>query len=177
MRTRNGFTLLELIAALSVTGLAMLGGLLLVDQLTDSGARIVRDGARVTRSGNGDRLLRRLLADASANTDSTKRFRGDTQSFEIWTQCDVSGGWSEPCRAELMIDERSDSSVVLAQLGSTQYSVRRQAGQGQFRYYDASGARDSLWVGQWSSNVTLPRAIGLVLERDTIVLPVGGGRD
>ena len=174
---RKGFTLLELVAALSVIGVAMLGGMVLLDQLGDSAGRIARDGALAAREGNGARVLRRVLLDASSSPDSTKRFRGDEHSLELWSMCDVPGGWSESCHVVLAIDERGDSSVVLAELsGGQSLALRRQAGMGEFRYYSPS-ASDSVWVHHWSSNVTLPVAVGLLARDDTIVFPVGVGRE
>jgi len=175
---RRGFTLLELTAALSVTGLVMLGGIALLDQLGDSATRITRDAARVARDGNGARLLRRLLVDASTSTDSTKRFRGDERSLELWTRCDAPAGWSEPCRVTLAIDERPDSSILMAELpGAPPLAVRRQAGPAEFRYYNPSTGTDTTWVRQWSSNAVRPVAIGLVVREDTVVLPVSVARD
>jgi prepilin-type N-terminal cleavage/methylation domain-containing protein len=175
---RRGFTLLELIAALSLMGFVMLGGIMLIDQLNDSTARISAEGKRAARDGNGQRLLGRLLLDATSTTDTTKRLRGDSLGLDFWTSCETSGGWMTPCHATLAIDERTDSSAILADLstGGT-FSLRRQLGLAQLRYYDPSAPTDTVWLKHWSSNVTLPAAVGIVLSNDTIVYPVSIARD
>ncbi len=174
----RGFTLVEILAAISIFGLAIGGAIALLDQLGDGTARIGTEGARVAREGNGARLLARLLMDARSSTDSTKRFRGDENSLELWTLCDVPGGWAEDCRATLSIDQRGDSSALLAGLPNDRvFSARRQKGTARFRYYNPLAPNDTLWVRQWSSNVQLPSAIGLVIGADTIVFPVGPARD
>jgi prepilin-type N-terminal cleavage/methylation domain-containing protein len=175
---RCGFTLLELIAAMSLMGFVMLGGIMLIDQLNDSSARIAADAKRAARDGNAQRLLARLLLDATSSTDSTRRFRGDSLSVEFWTWCEASGGWMTPCKATLAIDEQTDSSAVLADLSTGgSFSLRRQAGHRQIRYYDPTSPTDTVWLGHWSSSVTLPAALGLVGPVDTIMYPVSVARD
>jgi prepilin-type N-terminal cleavage/methylation domain-containing protein len=170
-----GFTLLELMAALALVGFAMLGGIMLLDQLGDSGERIVSEGVLAAREGNGARLLRRLLADATESSDSTKTFRGDERSLDFWSLCDVPGGWAEPCHVSLAIDERTDSTVVLARLSTGgSLALRRQRGTSSFRYYNPSS--DTLWLRDWSSHATLPVAVALVGERDTTVFAVSVAR-
>lgn len=177
MSRRSGFTLIEILAAISILGLAISGAVALLDQLSDGAARIVKESNRVARESNGARLLTRLLLDAQPNADSSKHFRGDENSLELWTFCDVPGGWAEECRVTLSIDQRGDSSVLIAGLsGGAALSVRRQAGPAHFRYYNPSAPDDTAWARQWSSNAALPAAIGLVAGGDTIMLPVGPAR-
>lgn len=172
-RLRSGFTLVELVAALAVAGFAMLGGVLLLDQIGDSAQRIARDGAEAPREGNGARLLVRLLADARANEDTTKRFSGDAHTLTFWSSCDVPGGWMEPCRVTLAIDLRGDSSTVRASLSTGEaLALRTQPGAAEFRYFAPTKASDSAWFRDWSSNTTLPSAVGIVRLRDTMVVPV-----
>ncbi len=177
-RRRAAFTLLELTAALALVGFVLLGGMLLIDQVGDSATRIAHDGSLAAHEGNGARLLARLLVDATASTDSTKPFRGDEHGVELWTSCDAPGGWTAPCRASLALDTRADSSVVLAELSTGEsFALRAFAGRAELRYYNPQSPTDTAWVRQWSSNVTLPAAVGIVLVSDTIVLPVSASRD
>jgi prepilin-type N-terminal cleavage/methylation domain-containing protein len=176
LSSSRGFTLIEMLAAISIFGLAIGGAIALLDQLGDGASRIGAEGGRIAREGNGARLLTRLLMDARTSTDSTRRFRGDANSLELWTLCDVPGGWAEDCRATLSIDQRGDSSALIAGLPTGgAFSVRRQKGAASFRYYNPQS--DTLWARQWSSNLVLPIAIGVVVGGDTIVLPVGAARE
>lgn len=171
-RSRRGFTLLELILALSLTGAAMLGAVLLLDQLDDGTARIVARRADADREANGARLLRRLVFEAHASADTMRKFVGDDRSASFHSLCDVPGGWSEPCDATLTIDDRGDSSAIVAELSiGGSLVLRRDATRCAWRYLDAT-PRDTAWATHWSSGTTLPAALALVSASDTIVFPV-----
>lgn len=170
---KSGVTLLELLVALSIGGLAIVGAMRLLDQLGDAGDRIAIAALTDARASNGDRLLRKLVADVRTTTDSTRRFRGDARNAIFYSLCDTPSGWRESCRASLMIDSLGDSSAVLAQLdGDGPLELRRLPGAARFIYFDAA-ARDSAWSSAWDAGITLPAAIGLVTARDTLVLPLG----
>lgn len=157
----------------------MLGAVLLLDRLDDEAARIVERSANTDRESNGARLLRRLIFDAHASGDTTRKFVGDDRSVSFHTLCDVPGGWSEQCDATLAIDDRDDSSAVVADLSiGGSLVLRRDAGRRGWRYVDAT-SRDSAWATHWSSGTTLPAALALVSggARDTIVFPIQVPRD
>lgn len=177
-RIERGATLVELLVALAIAGLAMVGGLALLDQVQDGDARIAANSLRDARTANGDRMLRALLADARPTTDTSDRFRGDEHNASFLTLCESASGWLEPCRALLSIDSVSDSSRIIAQddRGDRQI-VRRFPGSAVFRYLDLSASKDSTWVDRWSTSIALPGAIAVTTRRDTTVLPMGSVRE
>jgi prepilin-type N-terminal cleavage/methylation domain-containing protein len=177
LRNRRGVTLVELIIALAISGLAILGCVMLLDQLNDSHDRIVRQRTADASAGNGDRLLRRFLVDARTTTDTGERFRGDEHNASYLTLCDTPSGWPEACRVALAIDSLRDSSAIIAETNRDErFEVRRIPGAATFRYLDLS-ARDSSWVKQWATSIALPGAIGVVVGVDTTVFPLGSARD
>lgn len=179
-RSRRGLTLLEMLVALSISGLAILGGVMLLDQVDDSDARIVEESMRDATVANGDRLLRRLLVDAHSTTDTVDRFRGDERNASYLTRCDTPSGWSEPCRARLSIDSIGDSSAVVIETDrGERFEVRRVAGigGGTLRYLGHSSDPDSAWVRRWTTSIELPAAIALVVWPDTTIWPLGSVRD
>ena len=176
MTTRRGFTLLELLVTLAVSGIALLGAMALLDQLTDSGSRIVHRGALLARRENGWRLLLQLTRDARTSSDTLDRFRGDARSAEFSSVCTTPGGWMEPCRVSLAVDTRGDSSVIVAQLThGPALETTRHAGSADLRYYDPA-SRDSSWLSQWTPSLTMPAAIAVVIHADTVVYPLGARR-
>ena len=177
MRHRSaGFTLVELLAALSVSGLVILGGVLLVDQVTDGSARIVRSSMLVARDANGFRVLQQLTRDARVTPDTLDRFRGDERSAELTTMCQESRGWLAPCRAKLDVDWRTDSSVVVAHLSTGEnLEVFSRRGAAELRYLDVLSA-DSTWRGRWALSIAMPAAIAVVAAGDTSVFSLGWTR-
>jgi hypothetical protein len=170
-------TLLEVIVALGIAGIVLLGGALLLDQVSDSGERIVRERWAQARDANAYGIARRLLREAVPSFDSTKLFRGDARSLDYYTRCAVPRGWSETCHVTLAIDSIDDSTIVMAQFDDgEQFVVRRQAGGMVFRFFDES-SRDSSWLARWATSATLPSALAIIEAADTIVLPVGPSRE
>ncbi len=169
--------MLELMLALSLVGAAMLGGVLLLDQLGDSAGRIVAESANMDREANGSRLLRRLILEAYVSVDTNRKFVGDERVASLLSWCEVPGGWAEPCAVTLTIDERGDSSAVSGDLsiGGT-FVLCRLAGRRAWRYLDPA-SRDTIWSTHWSSATTLPAAVALISGTDTIVFPVQVRRD
>jgi prepilin-type N-terminal cleavage/methylation domain-containing protein len=175
---RRGVTLLELMVALAIAGLALLGGVLLLDQIGDGNRRIDADTRRDAREINGGRLLRRLLVDAHPASDTADRFRGDERNASYLGRCDVPAGWSEGCRVLLSITSTMDSSIVAAQtIPGGRFVLRRLAGPAAFRYLDPARGPDSVLLAQWSTSIALPAAIALVTPLDTTLLPLGSVRD
>lgn len=176
LRNRRGVTLIELILALGLAGAALLGGILLLDQLGDGSAHIARDRASDNTAGNAERLFRRLLLDARAASDSTERFQGNARTASYMARCDVPGGWAESCRITLLLDSLADSTAIIADAGVGRYVVRTVGGHASFRYLDLNAA-DSIWTREWVTNIALPGAIGLVNGSDTTLFPLGAARD
>lgn len=176
-RKTRGFTLFELLASLALIGLATLGAVRLLDQIGDSAKRIGSESAQAARTGNGARMLRQLLLDATASTDTTRHFRGDAHSIDFWSVCDAAGAWVEACHVTLAIDAHDDSSAILAVYPSGEtFTLRRQLGPLEFRYFNPS-VGDSTWRSEWRANVVLPTGLGVLAGTDTVVYRIGIDRE
>jgi hypothetical protein len=172
-----GFTVVEVLAAIALAGVVVSGGALLLGQLDDEANRIANETATVSRYGNGERLFRALLRNAEPSTDTVDRFRGDEYSAAWRSWCERPSGWMERCSASLSIDRRPDSSALLVTLSTGEELVLAvHSGHVELRYLDLL-ARHSTWVRFWDRTITLPTAIALVRDRDTLVFPLGAARD
>lgn len=175
--SRRGMTLIEVVAALAVAGFALLGALLLLDQVSDGSVRIAKQGTALALDGNGARLMRQLLLDSYSTPDSADWFHGEANSATFTTRCQQPGGWMAACRATLILDRRGDSATVLAELstGETLLLVR-VAENGSFRYFDPR-ATDSAWTGNWMASIRIPAALGIITNGDTSIHMMGGARE
>src|SRR4051794_32365138 len=112
----RGFTLIEVMIALALSGMVLLGGSMLLVQTTDTRDRIAQQALEGDETYNGARLLRALVRNAQTTTDSTERFTGDARAASFVTECQTPGGWLERCRVQLLIDQRRDNAVVIGEL-------------------------------------------------------------
>jgi prepilin-type N-terminal cleavage/methylation domain-containing protein len=171
---RRAMTLIEVMAALAISGLLLMSGRALLAQLEDAGTTLGRSARANDKLSNATRTLYALVRRADVRADSASRFVGDSSSASFRSLCEQSGGWLEPCSVSVEIDIGPDSSSLVGQLstGGT-LTLQRWPGVGRFRYLDVTGAQDQ-WVSQWGRSIVAPAAMALVIATDTIVLPVAG---
>ncbi|MEP6733828.1 MAG: hypothetical protein ABJE10_24490 [bacterium] len=168
-RVRVGFTVVELTAALALIGLIFAGIWALLEQVTDGRDRITQEAGDADRTGNGERLLTAMFANAEVITDSVNRFVGaeDRATFNTW--CVVPQGWLEKCRVLLQVSDRLSGSDVSWVVGRDTRLLRHFAAPAEFRYYGMIGGQ-AQWLNQWGRSIALPSAIALVSGGDTTVI-------
>lgn len=166
---RPGFTLIELMAALMLSGLVLLGAHRLLDQLGDGRDRLraasTGDAARINRT----RLLRELVAHAELNGDSGRRLVGAARSASFASMCLAPAGWLERCVVSLTLDMSGDSSVLEGTLDGKSLSLWNGRGNASLAYFEKGRG----WLREWSSSLALPSAVAIVTASDTLILPIG----
>jgi prepilin-type N-terminal cleavage/methylation domain-containing protein len=172
-RVRTGFTLVELMVALVVSAIVVLGARMLLEQLGDSALRTVTAATRADREANGERLLRDLAGRLEVGTDQTVRFSGEpnTASFGSW--CDVPSGWQERCTVTLVAGAQGDHSSLIASFSAgdrVTLLVREQPIE--LRYLDdpRGGGR---WFMSWGAGITAPLAFAVISGADTMIVRIG----
>ena len=104
---RNGFTLIELVVAITLSGIVLLGARALWESLAGSVDRLRAQVADDARDENGERLLRSLVGRLEVGTDQSREFAGDERHTTFTTWCEVPAGWQERCAATLAIEPDS----------------------------------------------------------------------
>lgn len=177
-RVPRGFSLIELVVALSIGGSVLFSVRMVVGLLADH-ARIVSESrAELARDVNGARLLRLMLLQSVVGTEPTARFAGDAASITLETWCLMPMGWSERCRADLAITGVTNETVrakVVAHLSTGErLDLVEVPGPVRFGFLvESEGRRE--WSDVWSPSPVAPRAIGVFMPGDTIVMRVGSG--
>lgn len=169
---RSGFTLLEVVVALGVTGAVTLvahAALVVSLQQTAVLKRLIADH---DRERNSWQLLRRLAADVDIRVGETA-LRGDTVAAVWRSWCDVPEGWQEPCAVRLRL--RGPGGVhhpVLAVPYHGDVPLRLDA-PARLGYLSeaSSGGR---WLATWSDHIGVPLAIGIFAPHDTMIIRIGG---
>jgi hypothetical protein len=163
---------MEVTAALAISGLLLFGLWTLLRQLADARDRIVAEANAQDTAANGARLLRALVANTEASTDTSERFIGGPTGAAFLTWCATPGGWLEHCRVQLNLVPFGDSSALTAVVAAQRaYVVWRGVGTASLLY--AAFTSDSVWTGSWGQSVTIPAALAIATRADTIVLGTG----
>jgi prepilin-type N-terminal cleavage/methylation domain-containing protein len=172
---RCGMTLVELMAAIAIAGLVLLGALLLLGGVTDSVHRIEDDATSVTAAGTTTRRLHQLLNDATATDDTTKRFEGDQLGFAFWSRCAQAQGWMASCAVTVeLVDTARGTAFHVSFANGQAQTLRRYDRPARLRYFDAD---HEAWRTAWNASATIPAALEVVVGTDTMIYSLGPARE
>jgi len=172
-RSRAGFTLLEVLVALAVGGLVLIGARALLVQLAFGTERIIDEAEAADRDANAERMLRRLLDQVEASDGEAVRFIGNERAARFVTWCDVPAGWQERCQVTLGWIEGEHETLLTVRLpGDELVVLRRGARAGEFRYLYSAG-EGGTWLRQWESTITTPLALGLMIDGELAIVRIG----
>ncbi len=150
MKRREGFTLIEVIVAITIAGVVVTAAYRIFTGVAD-GARAV---AVARESLDHDANARRWLKATFLSLEPPFEGRTERVSFTSWQL--QAGGWLEPKPVVLI---RDGDRFVLRSPGSSLDLGRGVSGVA-FDYLLDPGA-DSKWVREWISPVSAPLAIRL----------------
>ncbi len=187
-RRRRGFTLLEVVVALALGGIVLLGAWRLLEALGGEAERITAGAMAADADANGERLLRSLVRGLEIGTPGSGAFGGEPNEAHFTTWCDAPTGWQERCAVTLAIeplarDARGDPPAeragtpalwgLVAHVSAGAGTVLlRDVRPGGLRYL-VSPARGGEWFRIWGEGITAPLAIGVVRARDTLIVRIG----
>jgi prepilin-type N-terminal cleavage/methylation domain-containing protein len=168
-----GFTLIEVMVAMTVSAIVLLGARLLLGELADDAARIAAEARSGSEEINGERVLRATIMQMEVGTWPGTTFGGDKNSAAFHSWCDVPRGWRERCRVELAVRAVADSAqlIMVTSVGARLTVLRRQSPM-TLRYL-SSAASGGTWIRTWGTGITAPVAIGVFTVRDTLIVRIG----
>lgn len=185
-----GFTLVEIMVAIAIGGLVLMGARSLLEALADEEGHVAREAAIHDAHANGERLLRDLVGRMEVGTKEGGSFEGDPGEASFTSWCDVPAGWQERCRVTIAIEGGAGSAgsdgtgpALVARLsGGRRVVLRTGFRAGELRYLN-SAASGGQWFRQWGEGITAPLAIGVLLQRkssaiegfvvDTLIVRIG----
>ena len=107
-----GFTLIEIVVALVVSAIVMLGARAMLGEVGDDALRIAAETRRLDAEANGERTMRSLVQQLDLSSGEASQFAGDPQHVSFASWCDVPSGWRERCSVTLSV-ERSGGNKAL----------------------------------------------------------------
>ncbi len=167
----QGFTLVEIIVAMAVGGIVVLGARQLVESLTRSTRAITEYTAVTAHEGNAERVVRELVQRVEVGLELPP-FGGTATSVSFSTWCDVAGGWAERCIATLATGAESTAWQYVSSPADVKAVIVSLGGVHRLLYFDGSSER-RVWKAVWMPGGPLPLALGLVRQSDTLILRIG----
>lgn len=175
---RPGFTLIEILVAMTVAAVVLLGADLVYEQLAASGHALA-SAARVDDAARGgEMLLRQLIREVDVSPSdsgtSLRTFGGDAREARFTSWCTRPGGWKAECQVDLRVgsDTTAGGSIVAVTSTGDTAQIRLPSATTVLRYLlDASNGGH--WLVSWGHGPTVPQAIGVVSGNDTTVLRIG----
>lgn len=169
---RKGFSLLEVMVALTVGGLILLA----VGDLFGSVDRGARRVLAITRaanaSANRERTLRELFGRAVPGADTTRSFAGFSDSLRFSTWCPSERGWLESCVASMRLVRAGGRVRLEAETGGRR-SVLLEGSAPASLFYLRSAALGGEWLPRWGEAVTPPLAVMVVFSDRRLMLRIG----
>jgi prepilin-type N-terminal cleavage/methylation domain-containing protein len=168
---RRGFTLIELVVALAISGLAVLLASRTLVGVADGAAQLATTRTALDRNMNGRRWLMEAFGSLEVGTGSGG-FTGRADHVEFAASQRVPQGWLET--RSIILSREGDSLV--ANVGPRQLTIARAVRSLDCDYLLEPGA-STTWVREWISSATAPLVvrlrIGYAEHADTLLLLVG----
>lgn len=163
MRRLQGFTLIEVMVALALSGLVVLLAHKVFNGVVDGAERLSEARTALDREANGRRSLTEMFGSLDIGTEGTSGFTGRPGRVEFTTWQRVSAGWLE--RRQVVLAAEDGRFVAWNDVSAV-----------AFDYLLEPGA-NAAWVREWISPVSAPVAVRVRIARaagvDTLLFIVG----
>lgn len=174
-RERAGFTLVEVLVALSIGAVVLVSARALLDGLASHTRTTVRAMHDADIEGNGERLARQVAGNLILATDPAPSFIGTEKEamFDAW--CPAPRGGLERCQIRLAVASSVKEPGVELSL-STGTKVELLHGANARLRYLSDAAEGGHWEEVWRQPQTPPLAVALSAGGRSLVLRIGERR-
>lgn len=169
----RGFTLIEVMVALVIGGMVVAGAAALFTALSGRADALKQASLAAETDANAERLVRALVANLELRRDSTTlSLAGNQDSARFHSWCETAMEWLDRCDIRLSFDRSAAPALKLSVRGPDSVDVQLASGfrTGYLRYLNVIDHRLT-WRSSWDQH-TLPRALTVVLDADTLLLPL-----
>src|SRR5260370_40495571 len=151
---RSGFTLIEVLVALTIGGVVLLAAEGIFSGVASGSRQLMAARERLDREANGRRWLKSAFLSLEVGQASVGGFEGrvDRLRFSAWQL--APGGWYERRQIELS----RVNGRLLASLGDAPLVLGDSVADVAFEYLIEPGVA-SRWVREWISPVSAPLAV------------------
>jgi hypothetical protein len=158
--------------ALVVSAIVIAGARTLLGEVGDGAIRISDAARQADKSANAERTLR-SLAQNLARGSTQNEFGGDARRATFSSWCDMPAGWQERCEISVTVESRPDGdALVLRSTAASDVIVRDQMRHATLRYLTTVKDGGD-WIHEWGAGMTAPLAIAIIMDADTLIVPIG----
>jgi prepilin-type N-terminal cleavage/methylation domain-containing protein len=172
---RAGFTLVELLVALSIGAVVLAGARTLLEGLADHATATVRAARSADTAGNAERLVRQVVSNVALAPELQPTFTGTASEATFGSWCPAAWGGLESCRARLAIRMDGAAPAVVLSLSTGEEVALAHGAPARLRYL-ADAGNGGRWYAQWNDLLTPPLAVGVLAGADTLLLRIGERR-
>ena len=158
---QRGFTLIELIVALTIGAVVVLLAHQLFAAVADRGKSLMAARTALDRAANAHRWLVAALLSLDVGTDGASGFEGRPNHVVFATWLLTPDGWFE--RRTVSLARQNDRLVATLTPGEP-IALRDSVSDVAFDYLLEPGA-ESRWAREWVSPVSAPVAVRMRIER------------
>lgn len=169
---RTGFTLVEVLVALTLSALVLALSQRILTVLMDGDAALGRTAHRAAIAAEGLRQGRVLAARALPLTPEGRPFIGATDAAEFDSLCESGRGGFTRCRVTIRLTE---DQATIAVGGQSPLPLPVPVGPAALQYQQRS-ARGASWASAWGRSLAMPSALRIVTPSDTLDFPMAVGR-
>ena len=159
---RNGFTLIEVLVALTIGGVVLLAAERIFAGVGDGSRQLVVAREQLDRVANSRRWLKSTFLSLEVGQAAGEGFEGRAGRVRFTSWQMTSGGWFTRQSTDLALD----GSHWVATVGGFPMTLRDSVTEVAFDYLLDPGA-DSHWVREWISPVSAPLAVRIRVKRGT----------
>jgi prepilin-type N-terminal cleavage/methylation domain-containing protein len=158
---RRGFTLVEVLVAVVLTGMVAVLAHQVFGAAVDGSRSLRQARLELDRRGNGHQFLQSTFLSLEIGIDSAGPFvgHGDRVRFSSWLP--TADGWLERRTVELRL---SGERLIASAPPELEVELARGVTAVEFDYLLEPGA-ESKWVREWESAVSAPLAVRLHVTR------------
>jgi prepilin-type N-terminal cleavage/methylation domain-containing protein len=169
----SGFTLVEVLVALVVSAIILLGTRAILGAMSDNAQTILADTHAVDESANAERSLRSVVRQLDVADGPGTEFAGDSTRAIFSSWCDAPRGTLDRCAIKLSVEaDTIGKKLLLAGPPGGTIVIRSGVHHAALRYLD-SAALGGHWIETWARGITAPLAIGIIVNADTLIVRVG----
>lgn len=172
VRCRGGFTLLEVIVAITVGAMVAVAAHQLLAAVADTTDLIPRTANAANAARNRERLLRDLVAGVEVGADTTQRFDGERASVQFDSWCRVAAAWLERCKVRLELIPVAEGIALEASGVGRRGRLATHKAPARIMYL-RTAANGGVWLPRWGRAISAPLAIRIEWSDTSLFLPIG----